>query len=98
MRPGADAKAALRLHGPAKIGIIVAGDPPERYVEPIVGGDVEPVALKFRWTNGKGTDFEIPARDLTPQEIIQVVNRALVERRLEFGFRETSGSPIVPPS
>lgn len=80
-----------------RVGIIVAGDPPVRFIEPIVGHDVEPVALKFRWTHGQGSDFEIPVRDLTAEEIVQLVNRALSERRLVFGFQVPDSPAIVPP-
>lgn len=83
--------------GPVQGGVIVAGDPPMRHFEQIMAGDVEPVALKFRSRRG-GQDFEIPVRNLTPVEIIMIVNRALAEGQIEFGFRpKGGGGPALMP-
>lgn len=80
--------------GPAQIGVIVAGDPPAREVERIVAGQCEPVALKFRSLDGR-PDFEVPVRDLTPVEICTVINRALEQKRIEFGVRPYAGGPVL---
>lgn len=82
---------------PGVVGVIVAGDPPQRELERIVAQGAEPVALKFRALDGHG-DFEIPVRDLTPQEVCTVVMRAMHDQKIVFGFAPNPNQPgrIVP--
>lgn len=74
-------------------GVIVAVDVPPEVLSQMKDGDLDVVSVKFRWTNGRRDELNLPCRDLTPEEVVTTVNRFLAERRIEFGFR-----PITQPA
>jgi len=82
---------------PKHIGIIVAADVPHHLLPQLQDGALEPVALVMRYRNGRGSDQQLPVRDLEPDEIVSVVNRALKEGRLEYGFRVPQAPGLITP-
>lgn len=83
---------------PKQLGIVFAADVSMEKAAPIQQGECEPVAVIFRFRSGRREDFQVPVRDLVPEEIIAVVNRALAEGRMEFGFRPRHpGQGLIMP-
>jgi hypothetical protein len=84
------------IRKPSDIGIVVAADLPERYWPEIEQRLVEPVALRWVYRKTRKEPFEVPVRDLLPEEVVMVVNKGLVEGKIEFGFRVREGPPLPP--
>lgn len=84
-----------RLANPGDIGIIVAADYPAALLPDLEARLVEPVRLIFAYKKRQKDPFELPVRDLGPIEVIAVVNKALAEGKIEFGFRPRPG-PALP--
>lgn len=79
------------------VGIVVAADVPPEYLTELQNGNLVPVQLVFvRGTDRHGDPIKMPVRDLVSEEIIGVVNRAIAEGKIEFGFRKPvgDGGPI----
>lgn len=78
--------------------VVVAADVPDKYRGLLEDGKLQPVKLVFlvRSMNAGGSQLiEMDVRDLWPEEIIAVVNRALAEGRIEFGFRRKGTGGLV---
>lgn len=81
--------------GPKAFGVILACDVPDRYAEQFLANEVEPVFIVFRRRPGGGDAFSAPVRDLSGTEVCLVVNRALQEGKIEFGFRPKDTPPLA---
>lgn len=79
-----------------RVGIVVAADVPEEEYARMMDRKLAPVTLKFRNVENR-QEFEVPVRDLTPIEVCMVVQRAIEEQKIEFGFRPRPGAGIVGP-
>jgi hypothetical protein len=78
------------------IGIIVAGDMPENFVPALEASEVMPIAIVFAFKDKRQDPFEVPCRPPNGVEVCLLVNRALVEGKIEFGFRaKDNAGPIV---
>ena len=72
---------------PGDVSVIVAGIVPAGLAGSVMQGDLQPLWLTMGWRNGREEPVRFDVRDLTPEEVIMVVNRALEDQRVQFGFR-----------
>lgn len=89
--PGIKIADASRGLGAKAYGIVVAADIPQQFAELVLTRAVEPVMLVFQKKGGE-TAFTAPIRDLNGLEVCLVVNRAMNEKKIAFGFRPQDGT------
>jgi len=79
-------------------GLMVAADVPTRFIEAAMAGKIEPVRVVILHRGSSEKMYEWPCRPISPEEAVMLINRYLMEGKIEFGFRkreQTYGGPIA---
>jgi hypothetical protein len=77
-------------------GLMVAADVPELFIERAMAGRVVPIRVVIHDLE-KNKLYEWDCRPITSEEAVMLINRYLMEGKIEFGFRnreQTYGGPI----
>jgi hypothetical protein len=78
-------------------GLMVAADVQEHLVEKAMAGRVVPIRVVLHdMTDNKLLELE--CRPITSEEAVMLINRYLMEGKIEFGFRKkenTYGGPVL---
>lgn len=78
-------------------GLMVAADVPERFIEKAMAGRLVPIRVVLHdMTDNKLHELE--CRPIGSEEAVMLINRYLMEGKIEFGFRQkeqTYGGPVA---